>query len=307
MKEELIFTMKSPYRDDFKVRGFTFGSGKKSAAVVGPMRGDELQQQFVCSQLVKKLSELEADGRIKKGRKILVVPSVNHFSMNLERRFWALDNTDINRMFPGYAQGETTQRIAAALFERLKGFEYGIQTASYYMPGNFIPHVRIMRTGYEDAECAKLFELPYVYVRDIRPYDTAILNYNWQIWNTKAFSLYTGRTNVIDKPAAEESVQSILRFFDKAGIVKCKTRNGYSSTVISDTDQVCVHSPAAGIFYMLKDVGQNVKNGDPLALILDPYTGEEICKIKSPSDGVIFFVYNKPLVLERTQIFKIIK
>ena len=61
-----------------------------------------------------------------------------------------MDKTDINRMFPGYANGETTQRIAAAVFEALNGFEYGIQLASYYVPGDFIPHVRMLKTGYED-------------------------------------------------------------------------------------------------------------------------------------------------------------
>ena len=33
---------------------------------------------------------------------ILIIPSVNHSSMNISKRFWATDNTDINRMFPGY-------------------------------------------------------------------------------------------------------------------------------------------------------------------------------------------------------------
>ena len=73
-----------------------------------------------------------------------------------------MDKTDINRMFPGYANGETTQRIAAAVFEALNGFEYGIQLASYYVPGDFIPHVRMLKTGYEDVETARLFGMRYV-------------------------------------------------------------------------------------------------------------------------------------------------
>ena len=35
--------------------------------------------------------------------------------MNIGKRFWSADNTDINRMFPGYNLGETTQRIAAGV------------------------------------------------------------------------------------------------------------------------------------------------------------------------------------------------
>ena len=52
MKRELLFVLPSPFRDEFRIQGFRFGSGQKSIAIVGAMRGDELQQQFVCSQLV---------------------------------------------------------------------------------------------------------------------------------------------------------------------------------------------------------------------------------------------------------------
>lgn len=53
-----------------------------------------------------------------------MVPSVNHFSMNIGKRFWPSDNTDINRMFPGYKEGETTQRIAAGVFENIKDYSF---------------------------------------------------------------------------------------------------------------------------------------------------------------------------------------
>jgi hypothetical protein len=162
MREETIFEMTSPYRDSFRIRGYRFGEGAKTLAIVGAMRGDEVQQQYICAQIVNSLSFIERHGGIAKGKSILVIPSCNPFSMNVSRRFWAMDNTDINRMFPGYANGETTQRIAAAVFEALNGFEYGIQLASYYVPGDFIPHVRMLKTGYEDVETARLFGMRYV-------------------------------------------------------------------------------------------------------------------------------------------------
>ena len=84
-------------------------------------------------------------------------------------------------MFPGYNKGETTQRIASGVFAEISGYEYGIQFASNYIPGEFVPHVRIMTTGYEDVESAKSFTLPYIVLRNPHPYDTTTLHYNWQI------------------------------------------------------------------------------------------------------------------------------
>ena len=53
MKREILYTMKMPYRQDFLLEGFRFGEGEKSCAVVGGIRGDEVQQMYTCARLVK--------------------------------------------------------------------------------------------------------------------------------------------------------------------------------------------------------------------------------------------------------------
>jgi hypothetical protein len=161
MRREILFEMKSPYRDDFRIDGFWFGQGQPTMAIVGAMRGDEVQQQFICSQMVSQLRLFEQRGELASDQSVLVIPSCNPFSMNVSRRFWAMDGTDINRMFPGYERGETTQRIAAALFSQLQHFTYGVQMASFYMPGEFVPHIRMFHTGYEDVQVARLFRFAF--------------------------------------------------------------------------------------------------------------------------------------------------
>lgn len=47
--------------------------------------------------------------------------------MNQECRFWPSDGTDINRMFPGYDAGETTQKIADRLFNKINQCTFIIQ------------------------------------------------------------------------------------------------------------------------------------------------------------------------------------
>lgn len=67
--------------------------------------------------------------------------------MNIHKRFWPVDNTDVNRMFPGYDKGETTQRIAAGIFETVSGYDYGIQLASFYLRGNWHDRTSAHRQG----------------------------------------------------------------------------------------------------------------------------------------------------------------
>ena len=308
MKKEILFSMKSPYRDDFAIEGYQFGSDEKTVAVVGAMRGDEIQQQYICAKLVAVLKELERKGKIADGKGILVIPSCNPFSMNVSKRFWAMDGTDINRMFPGYDKGETTQRIAAALFAQIKDYKYGIQMASFYMPGDFVPHVRMLQTGYEDVETASRFGLPFVTIRKPLPYDTTLLNYNWQIWGCKAFSLYAGQTNYVEDSTSMQSVEAILRFLNKEGIVSYKNKSaGYESVVLDEKDLCNVIARRAGIFYRQKNTGMAVKEGDVLAQILDPYDSSVLEEVKAPVDGVVFFAHNKPLALEHAILYRIIK
>lgn len=307
MKKEIIFAMNSPFREQFHIYGYRFGKGEKTIAIVGSMRGDEVQQQFVCSQLVKKLKQLELDGKIAQDKEILVIPSANHFSMNIGTRFWAMDNTDINRMFPGYDKGETTQRIAAALFQTVKDYHIGIQLASYYLPGDFVPHVRINQTMIEYSKKAHAFGLPYIYVKQPSPFDTTLLNFNWQVWNSEAYSIFSGTTGVIDHDLAKLSWQAILRFLFQNRILKGKIHSGMVSDIITDRSLRTIVTPKAGILYSLCSQGDDIRKGDAMAKILDPYDGSTLSEVTAPIDGTIFFAYNRPLVNEHSILFSIIK
>lgn len=308
MKQTILYRIPSSYRDEFRIQGFHFGDeqGEKSIAIVGAMRGDEIQQQFICAQLVNLLEKIERQGQITPGCKITVIPSCNPFSMNVGRRFWTMDNTDINRMFPGYDKGETTQQIAGAIFKHLEGYKYGVQMASYYMPGEFVPHVRMLKAGYEDVEGAKLFGFPYVSVRKPLPFDTTLLNYNWQVWDTKAYSIYAGKTVRLDVDGARMTVECILRFMYSTGIISTKPLKwGFASTLIDEDDLVTIKTQVAGIYQKIKPAGSVVLKGDVLARVIDPFNGAVIEEIKSPCYGEVFFAHDNPLVLQSATVFKI--
>ncbi len=308
MTIQTIFTMSSPYRDDFRIKAYTFGHGEKTLAIVGAMRGDELQQQYIASRLVNTLRQLEADGQIADGISISVIPSVNPFSMNIEKRFWALDNTDINRMFPGYDLGETTQRIAAGLFEFIQDFKYGIQLASYYLPGNFIPHVRLIDTGtgFGDVNLGRLFGFPYVTTRKPAPFDTVLLNYNWQIWDTQAFSLYAGTTDTIDPATAQQAIDGTLRFISSMGFANvADLPEGLDSEIVDEDQCLTIQASHAGILSEVVDAGNHVAKGQVIARIIHPYEGTVITDVKAPCDGMIFFARNKSITYQNTVLFRI--
>ena len=306
MKEEIIYSFKGLYRDDFRVKGFNFGQGEKSVCILGSLRGNEYQQIYACSLLINELKKLEQEGKIQKKRSIMVIPCGNPYSVNIKKRFWSIDNTDINRMFPGYDKGETTQRIAAGIFEKIKAYKYGIQFASFYMPGHFVPQVRMMKTGNENIELAKKFGLPFVVLHNPRPFDTATLNYNWQIWETDAFSIYTSSTEKIDKVSARLGVNSILSFLSKEGIIDYPGFAGYQSRIIESDNLLSVRASEAGFLEPLVKAGENVVKGQVLAYVTDPYTSDTLQTVTATEDGIVAFQYDSPIAYKNTALFKLI-
>lgn len=307
MKKITIYEIQGLYRDDFRVTGYEFGEGEEAVCIVGSMRGNEVQQLYCCSGLVKKLKGMEEAGKLTPRKKILVIPCVNPYSVNIQKRFWTVDNTDINRMFPGYDLGETTQRIADGVFQVLSGYRFGIQFTSFYMPGEFMPHVRMMDTGFEDAELAKQFGMPYVVLRKVRPYDTTTLNYNWQIWETQAFSMYTTTTTRLDQKSAKEAMRGILTFLQKQGIVEYQGHDGYLSKVVNDVDMVSVRTTGAGLFDPIVSVGEKVEQGQTLAYLVDACEGDVIETLRAPVDGIVFFMHGDALTYADTAVFKLVK
>lgn len=295
------------YRDDFRITGYEFGEGENAVCIVGSSRGNEVQQIYCCAKLVKKFRQLETEGRIKEGHKILIIPSMNPYSMNIKKRFWPTDNTDINRMFPGYNLGETTQRIADGVFREISEYRYGIQFTSFYMPGDFVPHVRLMEEGYSKTELAEQFGLPYVVVRKVRPYDTATLNYNWQVWNTQAFSLYTTATERINPNGAGQAVLAVLNFLSAQGIVQYHGPSLIKPKIVSDIELIPVRTSESGIFEPLVKAGETVAMGQPLANIIHPYESELIETLYAPIDGKVFFIHNEPLTYANTAVIKLVQ
>ena len=78
--------------------------------------------------------------------------------------------------------------------------------------------------------------------------DTVTLQYNWQLWGTKAFSIMCPGDNQVDKKIASQINQAIIRFMDKSKILNYHIFNGYESTVMDRKTISVVKSPKSGIF-----------------------------------------------------------
>ena len=139
------------------------------------------------------------------------------------------------------------------------------------------------------------------------PYDTTTLNYNWQIWETNTFSLYTRATEFIDEQSAEEAVDSILRFLAKLDMIHEENiPPGVQTQKLDEKNLVTIHNKVAGILLRRRGPGDKVARGETIALIIDPYTSGVREEIRATSDGVIFFSRHAQILPSHTVVFRII-
>lgn len=321
MLDESILSLELPYRDPLDVHAFSFGidaSGKalgkggdasaleRSLCVVAGIRGDEILQTLVCALLVERLEKMERSRTLVPGRLIQVIPCANPASMGIGRRFWPLDKTDINRSFPGSPGGETTQRIAAGLFEKVQGFVYGVHLSSFYLEGDFVPHVRVMLGPGERGNHGSDFCLPYVTHYEPGSFDTTTLHYNWRRCGTEAYSFYTRKTTVADEGIARDAVRSLLRFMSARGLTRKTCQGGHRSFELAEHSLVPVHVPVGGVCCPAVRVGDVVTKGQSLATVRDLLSGRVTARIVAPCDGVVFYHARTPLVNEQTLAFQIV-
>jgi len=305
MKRLDILTLESPNRAPLRVEGFLFGenSDGPSIAIVGAMSGDHINQLYVASRLVDYLRKKEEEGKIT--GKILVIPAVNTYALNMGETFWPLDKTDINMMFPGYREGETTQRIAARLFEALHGYDYGIILEGRRDQGVCLPYVKIIQSGYEDIESAKELGMRFIHYRPYSPIETVMLQYNWQLWETKALSVVFGKNGHIDHRTSEEVQSALIRFMSKKEMLDIEVFDGYESNIIGQDRISILKASRAGIFDSYVMCGSHVRKGDILGVITDALSGEQLELVTTPCEGVVTCQYAYPLIFQNSIVFRI--
>ena len=153
----------------------------------------------------------------------------------------------------------------------------------------------------------KQFEMPYVILHEPRPFDTTTLNYNWQIWESKAFSVYTTSTSTVNKRSAKEAVGGILSFLSKQGLLNYHKFSGYNSAIVKGENLINLRTTEAGFFDAKVEVGDEVLKGQLLATVHDVYTNEILSELIAPVDGVVFFMHSDPMTYANTAVIKIIE
>ena len=306
-----LLRMTAPVRDPFEIPYHDLGDARlpPRLALVGGVHGNELNGIYVLAHLARFLRAVLDGARppITLTGRVIVVPAVNVLGVNLRERTWPFDGTDVNRMFPGYDAGETTQRIAHAALAVTRDAAIRVDVHSSNVDFEELPQVRLYDPSEAERRTARLFGLPAVLERPSSTVFTATLGHAWRGLGGESFVVQAGRAGDLQLEHADRLFGALVRFCARIGILR--------GTRLADEEHdvwyfgprrtLPLVSEHAGLFVSKVQLGAWLRAGDHIGFVHDAFDATPKAEIKAPRAGLLSGLRRQPLLCEGDLVARI--
>jgi hypothetical protein len=311
--ERTFLHMTAPSREDFDLPYHDVGprAEEPRVALVAGVHGNELNGVFVLARLASFLRRIAAGARpgAELLGRVLIVPAVNVLGVNVRSRAWPFDGTDVNRMFPGYDAGETTQRIANAVLDLTAPAHYRLDLHASNPDFEELPQARLYDATDEDREAARWLGLPAVVERRSSPAFQATLAGAWRSRGSgSALVVQAGHAGSLQPQHCERLFRALIDFLERAGVL-------LGVRLAEPEEDVHVFGPErsfpvisehAGWFVSRLEVGQWLLAGELIGSVYDGFTGEQRAELHAPTSGLLAGIRRQPLLCEGDLIARIL-
>jgi predicted deacylase len=263
-------------------------SSKEPGPVVlisGGVHGDEINGIATAKKI---LEEVDENLEILKGT-LIIIPLVNIYGFLSNSRTFP-DGRDLNRSFPGNKRGSLASRIAFILSnEIIPLIDYGID---FHTGGRMLTNYPQIRVDYQDKvalELAKSFGTHFVV--NSKYIEKSFRKSAYKL-NKHILVFEGGESMRLDDFAIDEGVQGTKRFLKSLGMIN-EAPEKQSTIFLKESDWI--RAKASGIFNSNIKLGEEVKKGQILAKISDPY-GQVRIPVKAPANGFVLGINNMPVI-----------
>ena len=274
--------------------------------VVTGTHGDELEGQYVCYELSRRLCERSQylDGIID------IYPALNPLGIDSISRGIPGFDLDMNRNFPGRNKGTIVDRTTRDIVESLYGADLVIDIHASNIFLREIPQARINETMAETLiPLASLLNVDLLWIHPSATVLESTLCHSLNVKGTPCIVLEMGVGMRITKEYGDQIVDGIFAVMKKLGIWKGEVQRKMETHVpmnSMDHEVLFINSSASGMFVPCIDHCTTVKKGDKIGDILDSLEGKVKEKVISPCDGMVFTLREYPLVYKGSLIARII-
>lgn len=277
----------------------------KRISVVTGIHGDELEGQYVCFELTKRIEE---HMELLKGI-VDIYPAINPLGIDSITRGIPAFDLDMNRLFPGNIEGNMTEYLAANIVKDLSGSDVvlDIHASNIYLTE--IPQIRINEL-HEDTlvPLASEANVDFIWVHGASTVLESTLAYSLNSTGTPCLVVEMGVGMRITKEYGDQMVEGILNLMNKLGIWEGEVSAPRKPIISKDGNDVSfLNASTGGLFIPHVKHWQKLSKGELIGEIMDPLTGKVLDQVISPVDGILFTIREYPVVDEGSLIGRLLR
>lgn len=277
----------------------------KRISIVTGIHGDELEGQYVCYELQRRIRE---DFDSLKGI-VDIYPAMNPLGIDsIERGIPAFD-LDMNRLFPGNEDGNMTEYLAAEIIKDVSGSDLvmDIHASNIYLTE--IPQIRINELNEKElVPLAAKSNVDFIWVHGASTVLEATFAYSLNSTGTPCLVVEMGVGMRITKSYGDQLVDGILNLMKEMGIWAGATSEIRKPIISRNPQDVCfLNASTGGLFVPSVKHWQKLEKGDLIGQIIDPLSGSVLDDIHSPVNGILFTIRDYPIVDEGSLIGRLLR
>ena len=277
--------------------------GENRISIVTGTHGDELEGQYVCYELQRRIRENNGclTGIVD------VYPAINPLGIDSITRGIPGFDLDMNRIFPGSEDGSMPEYIASGIIEDLSGSAAVIDIHASNIFLEEIPQVRINELSRDTlVPLAKLLNTDYIWVHSSATVLESTLAYSLNSIGTPTLVVEMGVGMRITKKFGDQLTDGIFTLMKELGIWSGEVVTPKEPIISEDGEVSFINAGKSGVFVPCVEHWKNVRKGGHIGDILNPLTGEINERISSPTDGIVFTLREYPIVNEGSLIARIL-
>lgn len=275
---------------------------EKRISIVTGTHGDELDGQYICYEIIKKIQMYP-----EKLKGIVdIYPDVNPLGIDMGSRGIPMFDLDMNRVFPGDNNGAVAEYTAAGLLDDIIGSDFCLDIHSSNIFLKEMPQLRMTEENKDKLlPYAKKLNADFIWIYSSKTVLDATLAYSLNNMGVPTLVAEMGVGHRINNEYCQQLIEGIFNLMTELEVWDDAPVNVRNSIVSTEGQVSFISAAGSGIFVSSINSMGTIGMGTHIGDIIEPITGKVIQRIESPTDGIIFSLREHPVVYKGALIARV--
>lgn len=275
---------------------------EKRISIVTGTHGDELDGQYICYEIIKKIQMYP-----EKLKGIVdIYPDVNPLGIDMGSRGIQMFDLDMNRVFPGDNNGAVAEYTAAGLIDDIIGSDFCLDIHSSNIFLKEMPQLRMTEENKDKLlPYAKKLNADFIWIYSSKTVLDATLAYSLNNMGVPTLVAEMGVGHRINNEYCQQLIEGIFNLMTELEVWDDAPVNVRNSIVSTEGQVSFISAAGSGIFVSSINSMGTIGMGTHIGDIIEPITGKVIQRIESPTDGIIFSLREHPVVYKGALIARV--